>query len=188
MTTISSKFKKPIDAVVSLDQNRGMGYRGDLLLRLKADMAWFKELTTSNHNSTKNAIIMGRKTWESIPDRFRPLPNRVNYVLTSRPEQVQTNSKNKENQSAPIYAFSSWNEILSHAYREAEALFVIGGAQVFAEALARPEFRYLYVTEFATTFDADTFFPAFKMLLPNKMIINTGSESGVTFSIVRYSK
>lgn len=69
--------------VATCKQTRGIGQAGALPWRLRADMAYFKQLTRSTRDPTKrNAVIMGRKTWQSIPIKFRPLDDRVNVVLS----------------------------------------------------------------------------------------------------------
>jgi dihydrofolate reductase len=72
--------------VVAATQSRGIGYKGSLPWKLPGETAHFKKLTTQTVDPTKqNCVIMGRKTWFSIPERFRPLPNRRNIVITSNP-------------------------------------------------------------------------------------------------------
>src|SRR3989338_1802540 len=73
----------PFNIVVAMDQNRGIGLDGKLPWHLKCDLRHFKEITTKTRDKNKrNAVIMGRKTWDSLPVRFRPLPDRVNVVIT----------------------------------------------------------------------------------------------------------
>ncbi len=69
--------------VVAATRKLGIGKGGTMPWKLPGDMAYFKELTTRTADPTKqNAVVMGRKTWESIPSKFRPLPGRVNVVLS----------------------------------------------------------------------------------------------------------
>ena len=71
--------------VVAATRKLGIGKAGKMPWKLPGDMAYFKELTSKTAESgMQNAVIMGRKTWESIPPKFRPLPNRVNVVLTRK--------------------------------------------------------------------------------------------------------
>ncbi|KAF1039771.1 MAG: Dihydrofolate reductase [Herbaspirillum frisingense] len=123
--------------VVATDLNNGIGINNTLPWRLPEDLAHFKR-TTSGH-----AILMGRKTFESIG---RPLPNRRNIVITRNTgwqhEGVET--------AASLQAAA--------ALTGAEPAFVIGGAQIYAEAL--PLVNRLIVTRIEQAFDCDAFFPA----------------------------
>ena len=75
--------------VVAMDEERGIGKQGTLAWRLPADLKHFKEITTEVKDMKKqNAVIMGRKTWESLPEKFRPLPQRLNIVVTTQPNYV----------------------------------------------------------------------------------------------------
>ena len=72
------------DLIVAADQNLGIGLNGDLPWKLKGDLKYFRNLTIQTQDRNKiNAVIMGRTTWESIPDKFRPLPNRLNIILSN---------------------------------------------------------------------------------------------------------
>ena len=129
-----------IAIVVAYDKNRGIGTGGDLPWgrSLPADLAHFKELTTGG------AVVMGRKTYESIGGR--PLPNRKNIVLSTGEVAGAIGAKN-------------FAQALQFASEEPnQDIFVIGGERVFAEAL--PEVDTIYATEVDYSFsDADVFFP-----------------------------
>lgn len=79
---------KPLSVVVAATNKWGIGINGDLPFRISADLKHFKKITCESVGEGKqNAVIMGRKTWESIPAKFRPLPDRVNVVLSSTLKQ-----------------------------------------------------------------------------------------------------
>lgn len=129
-----------IAIVVAYDKNRGIGTGGDLPWgrSLPADLAHFKELTTGG------AVVMGRKTYESIGGR--PLPNRKNIVLSTGEVAGAIGAKN----------FAQALQLASEEPNQ--DIFVIGGERVFAEAL--PEVDTIYATEVDYSFsDADVFFP-----------------------------
>ena len=129
-----------IAIVVAYDKNRGIGTGGDLPWgrSLPADLAHFKELTTGG------AVVMGRKTYESIGGR--PLPNRKNIVLSTGEVVSAIGAKN----------FAQALQLASEEPNQ--DIFVIGGERVFAEAL--PEVDTIYATEVDYSFsDADVFFP-----------------------------
>ena len=144
------------DAIVAVDDQLGIGKEGKLPWRLSTDLKRFKQITaTTEDPSKKNAVIMGRRTWESLPDQYRPLPGRINIVL-SRNEQL----------SLPPGVLKAKNlqdalEIIAQPslIRQIEKVFVIGGAQVFQEALLSPQCRKIYLTKIKGVFDCDVFFP-----------------------------
>jgi dihydrofolate reductase len=121
--------------------NHGLGIDGDLLYKLTADMKRFKELTDGH------IVIMGRKTWESIPAQFRPLPNRHNIVLT----------RDTAYDAPGAEVFGTFAEAIQDCADSDAQIFLIGGARVYEDGL-----RYadtLYLTEFSGDKPADTFFP-----------------------------
>jgi dihydrofolate reductase len=122
--------------IVAVDSQRGIGIDDTLPWRLPEDMAHFKR-TTSGH-----AVIMGRKTFDSIG---RPLPNRRNIVITRNPAWHHDGVEAVATLDAAIQLVG-----------QTEA-FVIGGAQIYAQALARA--NKLVVTEISRKFACDTFFP-----------------------------
>lgn len=123
--------------VVAIDAQGGIGIRNTLPWRLPEDLAFFKR-TTSGH-----PIIMGRKTFDSIG---RPLPNRRNIVVTRNPDWRHEGVDAATSLAAGIALAG-----------DGEA-FIIGGAQIFAEAL--PIVDRMIVTRIDKNFECDTFFPA----------------------------
>lgn len=75
---------KTFSLVVASTQKGGIGLNGNLpWKKIPGDMAFFRKVTSTTTDPTlQNAVIMGRKTWESIPSKFRPLPGRLNVILT----------------------------------------------------------------------------------------------------------
>jgi dihydrofolate reductase len=127
--------------IAALDRARGIGRGNELLVRLPEDMARFKALTLGH------TVIMGRKTWDSIPARFRPLVQRRNLVLSRQPGLRLDGAE----------VFPALDAALAACGPE-EAVFVMGGAQVYALALPRAD--ALELTEIDARFEADAFFPA----------------------------
>jgi dihydrofolate reductase len=123
-------------------RTHALGKDGKLLWHLPNDMGRFKSLTTGH------TVIMGRKTWESIPEKFRPLPHRTNIVITR-----------DSNYSAPgATTVHSLEEALETAQSNEEVeIFVIGGAQIYEEALSRAD--HLYLTLVDSDEEGDVFFP-----------------------------
>jgi dihydrofolate reductase len=121
--------------VVAHSANRVIGRDGGLPWRLPGDLKRFRALTTGQ------TVIMGRRTYESLPDAFRPLPNRRNVVLTSDPGYRADGAELAADLNAALVA----------------PCFVIGGGEVYAQAL--PRAQRVYATELEAEVDGDTFFP-----------------------------
>ena len=135
-----------IALIAALDRNRVIGKNNDLPWRLPDDMKFFME-TTMGH-----PVIMGRRNFDSIPPKYRPLPGRTNIVLTR-----------KDDFQAPgVVVAHDPEEALSKAReKESEEIFIIGGAEVYA--LFINEANRLYLTEIDATVSGDTFFPNFDL-------------------------
>eukprot|EP00052_Salpingoeca_macrocollata_P021435 m.183639 g.183639 ORF g.183639 m.183639 type:complete len:211 (-) comp21530_c0_seq1:38-670(-) len=143
--------------VVAADEALGIGKAGSLPWRLKSDMAFFKQTTSTTESAEKhNAVVMGRKTWQSIPARFRPLAGRKNVVVTRTPEQL------RKEVPAEVLVVDSFVAALEATTTDSaiETVFVIGGGEIYKEAMAHPNCARIYLTRVQGTFDCDTFLPA----------------------------
>ena len=133
-------------AVVAADLRGGIGRNGDLPWRLPADLKFFRDLTIGTE---KNAVIMGRKTWASIPPKFRPLPRRRNIVLSRNPDF---------NVHADALVAKSFEDALGRSV-DCEQTFVIGGASLYRSAFESPLCDRVFVTRVHAELDCDTFLP-----------------------------
>lgn len=132
--------------IVAMDQERGIGKNNDLMWHLAADMKFFKETTSGQ------VVVMGRKNYDSIPARFRPLPNRENVVITRNTDFTAEN----------CLVFHSIEEVFDHYEAEKErTIYIIGGGEIYHLALATNRVDEMYITHVAASYHADTFFPAF---------------------------
>ncbi len=122
-------------------RGRVIGKNGVMPWHLPEDLAHFKRVTL-NH-----PVVMGRKTWDSIPPRFRPLPGRTNIVVTRQPDWNENGAQRT----------SSLREALQLCENSAQ-VWIIGGAQIYAQAL--PLADELVVTEIDAAFDGDAHAPA----------------------------
>jgi dihydrofolate reductase len=139
--------------IVAVDQNMGIGKNGTLPWYLPEDMKYFSK--TTKHTDVpglQNAVIMGRRTWESIPAKFKPLPERINVVLSSNPDLELPDD---------VLHFGSLDEALTalSTSPKIDEIFVIGGAKLYEEAVLHPELERIYLTRIEEIFDCDTFFP-----------------------------
>ena len=130
-----------LSLIAAVARNRIIGKDNQLLWHLPDDMRHFRETTHGK------AVIMGRKTWESLPEKFRPLPGRNNIVVSRNPDYVA---------SGATVATSLAEAVILAGNRENE-VFVIGGADLYRQAL--PTADRLYLTEITADFAGDVFFP-----------------------------
>ena len=131
-----------ISAIVAVDNNWGIGFNGDLLEHIPEDLRYFKEITENNW------IVMGRKTWDSLPKK--PLPNRPHLVITNNPISY-------EDIDAVIFAKIGQAKLIMNTQRGID-FFVIGGGQIYEKLL--PMCDRVYVTKIFKDHDqVDTYFP-----------------------------
>lgn len=178
------EFNGTFNLVVAYSfDKQGIGYQGKLPWHIPEDMAHFKEITTSNSGSSTNKfdlyniVVMGRKTWESIPVKFRPLENRFNVVLSNNEDYID--KMNAEYDPAVSghknVLFTSWKSLFleggfqfleSHIKSLCESTynqfqyFIIGGAQIYNLAIQSGNSLVIYATEiYNKSIEYDAFFP-----------------------------
>ena len=169
--------------VVAVDTALGIGKDGRLPWHLPADLAHFKELTTvTDSSSLKNAVIMGRKTWESIPEKFRPLPKRMNIILTRNKSLTFPQGVLKaENLNDAL-------NVINKRKKDIESVYVIGGAEVFQEALSHPQCGKIYMTHILNRFDCDVFFPEFRQMFEESLQSPHFTENSVPYYFAVYQR
>ena len=131
-----------ISAIVAVDENWGIGFNGELLEKIPEDMKHFKKLTTNS------ILVMGRKTWDSLP--IKPLPNRLNMVISHSSREVlgDLSIRIDLNEAKIRLAMAD----------SSESWFIIGGGQIYKELL--PLCDRIYVTKiFKSHENVDTYFP-----------------------------
>lgn len=134
-----------ISLIAAVAENGVIGKDNDLVWRLPDDMRYFMK-TTEHH-----CVLTGRRNYESIPPKFRPLKNRTNIVVTRRQEY-------RRDEGIQVVTSVKAGIDLARSFGE-EELFVIGGGQVYQQTIEKAQ--RLYLTEVKASFDGDTFFPAF---------------------------
>jgi dihydrofolate reductase len=136
--------------IAAVARNGAIGHAGDLLWRLPEDLAFFRR-TTMGH-----PVVMGRKTWDSVPAKFKPLPGRTNIVVTRQHGWREDGAV-----AAPdLAAALEQARAAAGPLPEAPRVFVIGGAQLYAQALPRAD--ELLLTEIDRDFEGDAHFPAWR--------------------------
>lgn len=157
-----------ISMIAAVGKNLELGKNNDLIWHFKEDMKFFKE-TTMGH-----PVIMGRKTFESLP---KALPGRKNIVISTNPEYKADGAE----------VVASVEEAIKLAEVEDTDAFVIGGGRIYTEFL--PYADNLYLTEInAECLDADTYFPEFNKSDYIKEIVNFYDVNGTEFYHVIYKK
>ena len=133
---------KIISIAVAISDNNAIGKDNQLLWHMPADLKFFKQTTTGH------PVIMGRKTFDSVG---KPLPNRQNIVVTRKTGL----------EIAGVQVVNSLEEAINLVEQKDAEIFIIGGAEIYKEAL--PKVQRIYLTTIHHTFEADTFFPEMNM-------------------------
>jgi dihydrofolate reductase/thymidylate synthase len=141
------------DIVVAADEANGIGRAGDLVWRLPGDTKFLKRLTSQTQDADKrNAVLMGRKTWESIPAKYRPLKKRLNAVVTRQSSyQVPEGVLCHNGIAASLDGIAGMGGI--------ERVFVLGGGEIYRISIALPACRRIYLTRVEGRFECDALFP-----------------------------
>lgn len=159
-----------LSLIAAIPRNGAIGRDGQLLWREPQDQRHFRRITMGS------PVLMGRKTWDSLPERFRPLPGRRNLVLSRDPAWRAAGAETVASLDAALQAAAG-----------ADKLSVIGGAQVYALVLPRAD--ELVLTEIEAELDGDTFFPAWeRSRFAETSRERHTSDSGVPYSFVTYTR
>lgn len=141
-----------MNIVVAACKNRGIGLKNKLPWNLSKEMKYFKKLTIGEKN---NAVIMGKNTWLSIPEKNIPLPKRENIVLTSRVDNMFFScEENKGINFAP--SLESIN--MMYGIYTFDNIWIIGGERVYNDSLNKGLVDSIFYTEIQAEYECDAFF------------------------------
>jgi len=170
---------RQFSVIVATTPNRGIGHQNGLPWKsLPEDMKRFKHITMKAvKDDMQNAVIMGRNTWESIPEKFRPLQGRLNIVVTSRPLEAEV--KTVPSLSAAL-ALCDEDTI--------DQIFVIGGNRMYEEALASTQCNKVYMTRVGKKYDCDVFFPELPRSFQPTYISKTKIFEDIPYDFVNYAR
>lgn len=173
-------MSRPFAIVVAADEALGIGQNGRLPWRLSGDMAFYRRITSEAPEGKQNVVIMGRKTFESIPEKFRPLPNRINVVLTRDPSY----------RPAAVHVASSLAEALalSEQLPQAARTFVVGGGELYREALGHPACQEVLITRVHARFACDTFLAPFEASFHRTRSDGPHYENGLSYTFETYTR
>lgn len=160
-----------VSIIVAIANDGAIGRNGDLICHISADLKRFKELTMGN------TILMGRKTFESLPKR--PLPGRKNVVIT----------RNCVYNPEGAVVFDDLEKALNTLGSE-ENIFIIGGGEIYRQSIRYADRLYVTHIDVSAT-DADTFFPPIDSsvwTIENESETFTDTKSGITYRFIDYRK
>jgi len=151
-------------------------------------MAHFKKVTLAAPKGKMNVVIMGRKTWESIPEKFKPLSDRINVVLSRKASEPHFASP----YPADVLIASSLEDALQKlGLRDDVAeIFAIGGESVYKEALAMPACNRIFLTRIARDIECDAFFPTFddKLFKVSYLSKTSSNKDGLSYDFLVYER
>lgn len=153
--------------IAAVGRDRELGRDNDLVFHIPADLKFFSR-TTKGHT-----IVMGRKTFESLPKK---LPDRHHVVI----------SRTMESQDPDVEVQKSLEDFLNRYHDKDELVYCIGGASLYTQTL--PLADELVLTEVDANADADVFFPAFDRQDWNREVLSRQEENGLHYQHVRYTR
>lgn len=176
----------PFQAIVALDETRGIGKNGSIPWHIPEDLKFFHDVTTQE--SKKNMVVMGRKTWESIPNGKRPLKNRINVILSREyaEEPVVVDTVGTTTTVFGLDATSGSIEQVEKLARRCnvDIVFVIGGESVYRMFARR--LHSAYVTLVRGTHDCDVQFPAELVRYKRKLSLKNYQNPSCEYEIWYY--
>ena len=164
-----------LNLIYARTRNGVIGNKGGLPWHLPEDLAHFKRTTLGC------PVIMGRKTWDSLPPKFRPLPGRTNVVITRQIDWHEDGALPANNMLESLSICEHMSIILDPS---PEQVWVIGGAQIYAEAL--PFAKRIIVTEIDSDFEGDAFAPQLGADWQETAREQHTSKMGLAYSFVTY--
>lgn len=173
---------KRINVIAACDEKMGIGIseKNDLPWgrNLPGDLGYFHKITTDAREGVENIVVMGRKTWESIPESHRPLKGRINVVVTRNPEYEVPEG---------VYVVTSYEEAieLSEGLERTGDIFICGGGEIYKLAM-KGEVDQVYLTYVEGDFGCDVFFPeiggSFDVINRSEVQV----ENGISYTWVVY--
>jgi len=172
-------LKPKVYLIVATDLKGGIGYQGKLPWDLKKDMKFFQKTTIHTDSMQyRNMVIMGRVTWESIPEEHRPLKARKNVVIT----------RNKDLKLPEgVVRVHSIKEALEQVDERIGDIFIIGGARIFDQFMKKFKVDGIYLTRIKKEFKCDTYFPKIpKAFRPERL--GQVQEGDISYEYLFYKK
>ncbi|XP_020863273.1 dihydrofolate reductase [Phascolarctos cinereus] len=181
-----------INCIVAVSQNMGIGKNGDLPWPpLRNEFKYFQKMTTTTSVEGKqNLLIMGKKTWFSIPEKSRPLKNRINLVLSKELKEPPRGAHYLARSLDDAFDLLKLPELAN----KVDMIWIVGGSCVYKEAMKKSGHQRLFVTRILQEFESDTFFPEIDLrkykLLPEYpgVLTDVQEEKGIQYKFEVYEK
>ncbi len=188
--------KMYFNLIAACDSKNGIGLNGSIPWLIKEDLKHFKDITSSvpedRYYNNINIVVMGRKTWDSLPTKYKPLPNRINVIITTKkPEEIEHHENNmvyiisEFDQIYDIINTNLFNKFIKSGTKpyKINEIYVIGGQSIYENAIKSPYCRMIYLTEIYKNYNCDTYFPKFpvithKILDTNNSKIKDSGDQG----------
>ena len=163
-------MSKEFSIIMACTTEGGIGYKNDIPWHIPADMKHFKAITTLSPKCKINAVVMGKNTWLSLPEQFRPLKDRLNIVISSTLTITECHKD--------VVILPSLHDAIEFLVKHEKVhnIFVIGGAKLYNDALGHPMFKSAYVTHVLQSdvdLQCDTYVNLFD-LYSNYVCVNEG--------------
>ncbi|XP_026981781.1 dihydrofolate reductase-like [Lagenorhynchus albirostris] len=148
---------RPLNCIITVSQNMGISKNGDLPWpSLRNEYKYFQRMTTtSSVEGKQNSVIMGRKTWFSIPEKNRPLKDRINIVLSRELTEPPQGAHFLARSLDDALKLTERPELTN----KVDMVRIVGGSSVYKEAMNKPGHLRVFVTRTMQEFESDTFFP-----------------------------
>lgn len=181
-----------LNCIVAVSQNMGIGKNGDLPWPpLRNEFRYFQRMTTtSSVEGKQNLVIMGKKTWFSIPEKNRPLKGRINLVLSRELKEPPQGAHFLARSLDDALKLTEQPELAN----KVDMIWIVGGSSVYKEAMNHPGHLKLFVTRIMQDFESDTFLPEIDLekykLLPEYpgVLSDVQEEKGIKYKFEVYEK
>lgn len=172
-------MKPKIYLIVATDLKGGIGIKGKLPWDLPGDLKFFQKTTIKSGNiEFRNMVVMGRVTWDSIPEAHRPLKGRKNVVITRNKDLKVDKS---------VVLVHSIEQAIQAADDRVADIFVIGGAKVYEEFMRKQKIDGIYVTRVKKEFKCDAYFPKIPKSFKAEKLAE-GKDGDVSYEFLFYKK
>lgn len=183
--------------IAACDDKRGIGISNKLPWRLKGDLAYFSDVTSTAPEGMQNVVIMGRKTWDSLPEKHKPLKDRLNIVMSREELDLPENVLQATSFDDVFDQIKSVNEPTDRdeldegngvVEKTVAKIFVIGGANIYTQAINLADCDEIYLTKVLGEFQCDTFFPEIPLGFEISSESKEMEENGVKYKFVVYRR